>query len=136
VVYSFVCDILNKVAETMAAAAASVKNEGFAPGKMIMGVLSNRVSKSQVSPGDHIYSWRSAYTYAHHGSFFCLSCFPISHMNTSIYSYQKICFCPVKTIAEECFPFHLFVAQSGMMIMGMFWSSKCVRLGPKGILGS
>ncbi len=73
----FVCDILNKVAETMAAAVASVKNEGFAPGKMIMGVLSNRVSKSQVSPGDHIYSWRSAYTYAHHGSFFCLSCFPI-----------------------------------------------------------
>jgi hypothetical protein len=72
----FVCDILNKVAETMATAAvASVKNEGFAPGKMIMGVLSNRVSKSQVSPGDHIYSWRSAYMYAHHGSFFCLSCF-------------------------------------------------------------
>ncbi|CAM6019610.1 unnamed protein product [Sphagnum balticum] len=32
-----------------------------------MGVLSNRVSKSQVLPGDHIYSWRSAYTYAHHG---------------------------------------------------------------------
>ncbi|KAH9577082.1 hypothetical protein CY35_01G195800 [Sphagnum magellanicum] len=43
------------------------KNAGFAPGKMIMGVLSNRVSKSQVLPGDHIYSWRSAYTYAHHG---------------------------------------------------------------------
>jgi hypothetical protein len=43
-------------------------NAGFAPGKMIMGVLSNRVSKSQVLPGDHIYSWRSAYTYAHHGS--------------------------------------------------------------------
>jgi len=63
----FVCDILNKVAETMAAAVASAKNEGFAPGKMLMGVLSNRVSKSQVSPGDHIYSWRSAYTYAHHG---------------------------------------------------------------------
>lgn len=30
-------------------------------------------------------------------------CWP--HMNASIYSYQKICFCPVKTIAEECFPF-------------------------------
>lgn len=39
----------------------------FAPGKMIMGVISNRIAKSEAKPGDHIYSWRSAYTYAHHG---------------------------------------------------------------------
>ncbi|KAL2644266.1 hypothetical protein R1flu_011853 [Riccia fluitans] len=32
-----------------------------------MGVLSNRVAKDDILPGDHIYSWRSAYTYAHHG---------------------------------------------------------------------
>ncbi|KAM6547735.1 hypothetical protein CsatB_019411 [Cannabis sativa] len=32
-----------------------------------MGLLSNRVSKESLKPGDHIYSWRTAYIYAHHG---------------------------------------------------------------------
>lgn len=32
-----------------------------------MGLLSNRVVKSSLKPGDHIYSWRTAYIYAHHG---------------------------------------------------------------------
>uniref|UniRef100_A0A7N0U2I7 LRAT domain-containing protein n=1 Tax=Kalanchoe fedtschenkoi TaxID=63787 RepID=A0A7N0U2I7_KALFE len=32
-----------------------------------MGVLSNKVERDQIKPGDHIYSWRSAYLYAHHG---------------------------------------------------------------------
>ncbi|CAM6116023.1 unnamed protein product [Calypogeia fissa] len=32
-----------------------------------MGILSNRIRKEEVKHGDHIYSWRSAYTYAHHG---------------------------------------------------------------------
>lgn len=32
-----------------------------------MGILSNRVRKEDLKHGDHIYSWRSAYTYAHHG---------------------------------------------------------------------
>lgn len=30
-------------------------------------VLSNRVSPEQLQPGDHIYSWRRAFSYAHHG---------------------------------------------------------------------
>jgi hypothetical protein len=46
---------------------ATAMEAPFHAGKMIMGVLSNRVTKAQVQPGDHIYSWRSAYTYAHHG---------------------------------------------------------------------
>lgn len=33
-----------------------------------MGILSNRVAKDDLKVGDHIYSWRSAYTYAHHGA--------------------------------------------------------------------
>lgn len=33
-----------------------------------MGVLSNRISREELKPGDHIYSWRHAYIYAHHGS--------------------------------------------------------------------
>jgi hypothetical protein len=31
-----------------------------------MGLLSNRISKEDLHPGDHIYSWRRAYTYDHH----------------------------------------------------------------------
>ncbi|KAI4341314.1 hypothetical protein MLD38_026050 [Melastoma candidum] len=32
-----------------------------------MGLLSNRVSRESLQPGDHIYSWRAAYLYGHHG---------------------------------------------------------------------
>ncbi|XP_031503814.1 protein LEAD-SENSITIVE 1-like [Nymphaea colorata] len=32
-----------------------------------MGVLSNRINRDSLRPGDHIYSWRKAYIYAHHG---------------------------------------------------------------------
>ncbi|KAG4935089.1 hypothetical protein AAZX31_18G047200 [Glycine max] len=32
-----------------------------------MGVLSNKIDREQLKPGDHIYSWRQAYIYAHHG---------------------------------------------------------------------
>lgn len=46
---------------------ATAMQAPFAPGKMIMGVISNRIPRSEAKPGDHIYSWRSAYTYAHHG---------------------------------------------------------------------
>lgn len=32
-----------------------------------MGVLSNMIDEKELKPGDHIYSWRTAYLYAHHG---------------------------------------------------------------------
>lgn len=32
-----------------------------------MGLLSNRISKESLKAGDHVYSWRTAYVYAHHG---------------------------------------------------------------------
>lgn len=32
-----------------------------------MGVLSNKVGKEALKPGDHIYSWRNAWIWAHHG---------------------------------------------------------------------
>lgn len=32
-----------------------------------MGLLSNRIGREGLKPGDHIYSWRTAYVYAHHG---------------------------------------------------------------------
>lgn len=30
-------------------------------------MLSNKIDREQLNPGDHIYSWRQAYIYAHHG---------------------------------------------------------------------
>ncbi|PKA66804.1 hypothetical protein AXF42_Ash003460 [Apostasia shenzhenica] len=32
-----------------------------------MGLLSNRIARESLKPGDHVYSWRAAYVYAHHG---------------------------------------------------------------------
>ncbi|KAG0453941.1 hypothetical protein HPP92_025245 [Vanilla planifolia] len=32
-----------------------------------MGLLSNRVERSEIKAGDHIYTWRAFYTYSHHG---------------------------------------------------------------------
>jgi Lecithin retinol acyltransferase len=37
--------------------------------KRMVGVLSNKIGREELKPGDHIYSWRSAYLYAHHGIF-------------------------------------------------------------------
>ncbi|PRQ45206.1 putative LRAT-like domain-containing protein [Rosa chinensis] len=36
-----------------------------------MGVLSNKSHRDQLKPGDHIYTWRNAYLYAHHGIYIC-----------------------------------------------------------------
>ncbi|XAR73639.1 hypothetical protein NMG60_11007677 [Bertholletia excelsa] len=33
----------------------------------MVGLLSNKISREELKPGDHIYSWRFAYLYAHHG---------------------------------------------------------------------
>ncbi|GFY87789.1 NC domain-containing protein-like protein [Actinidia rufa] len=33
----------------------------------MVGLLSNKISRDELKPGDHIYSWRHAYLYAHHG---------------------------------------------------------------------
>lgn len=35
-----------------------------------MEVLSNKIDRRQLKPGDHIYVWRQAYLYAHHGYLF------------------------------------------------------------------
>ena len=37
-----------------------------------MGFLSQQISRDELKPGDHIYSWRNAYIYAHHGSILSL----------------------------------------------------------------
>ncbi|XP_059457960.1 uncharacterized protein LOC132187613 [Corylus avellana] len=34
-----------------------------------MGVLNNAVERSEIKPGDHIYTYRAAFTYTHHGIF-------------------------------------------------------------------
>ncbi|GAB2291122.1 hypothetical protein Dimus_025380 [Dionaea muscipula] len=32
-----------------------------------MGLLSQRVGRNEIKPGDHIYTWRAIFTYSHHG---------------------------------------------------------------------
>ncbi|XP_042507534.1 protein LEAD-SENSITIVE 1-like isoform X1 [Macadamia integrifolia] len=32
-----------------------------------MGLFSNRIDRGSLNPGDHIYTWRKAFVYAHHG---------------------------------------------------------------------
>lgn len=32
-----------------------------------MGLLSHRAERSEITEGDHIYTWRAAFTYSHHG---------------------------------------------------------------------
>ncbi|KAF3434453.1 hypothetical protein FNV43_RR25556 [Rhamnella rubrinervis] len=32
-----------------------------------MGLMSSKIGREEVKPGDHIYTWRSGYTYSHHG---------------------------------------------------------------------
>ncbi|KAG5623028.1 hypothetical protein H5410_008246 [Solanum commersonii] len=36
----------------------------------LAGILSNKIPQDELKPGDHIYSWRNAYLYAHHGIYF------------------------------------------------------------------
>ena len=33
-----------------------------------MGLISNKITREKLQPGDHIYTWRIARAYAHHGS--------------------------------------------------------------------
>lgn len=33
-----------------------------------MGLLSNRVERSEIKPGDHIYTYRAVFAYSHHGN--------------------------------------------------------------------
>ncbi|KAK2969610.1 hypothetical protein RJ640_008904 [Escallonia rubra] len=34
-----------------------------------MGIISNRVERSEIKPGDHIYTYRAIFAYSHHGIF-------------------------------------------------------------------
>ncbi|KAK9196385.1 hypothetical protein WN943_004513 [Citrus x changshan-huyou] len=42
-----------------------------------MGLLSQKIKREELKVGDHIYSWRYAYVYAHHGCFLSLVFFNI-----------------------------------------------------------
>jgi len=43
-----------------------------------------RVTRESLKPGDHIYSWRTAYIYAHHGSPSSLFCFVFGSMENEV----------------------------------------------------
>ncbi|KAL3825268.1 hypothetical protein ACJIZ3_021297 [Penstemon smallii] len=44
-----------------------------------MGFLTHKLERSEIAAGDHIYSWRTAFIYSHHGrspnSFACFCVF-------------------------------------------------------------
>ncbi|MCO5576192.1 hypothetical protein L7F22_030000 [Adiantum nelumboides] len=46
-------------------------------------VLSNLVSPEQLEAGDHIYSWRRAYSYAHHGYLSLSLSYTLTHTHTN-----------------------------------------------------
>ena len=43
-----------------------------------MEVVSNKIDRENLKPGDHIYSWSVAYAYSHHGALSISSSFPFS----------------------------------------------------------
>ncbi|KAG8374041.1 hypothetical protein BUALT_Bualt11G0089700 [Buddleja alternifolia] len=53
-----------------------------------MGLLSNRVNRSSLKPGDHIYSWRTAYIYSHHEQ--TVYCFLKSSASLSMWNVNTV----------------------------------------------
>lgn len=45
-----------------------------------MGLLSHRIERSEMKPGDHIYTYRAIFTYSHHGLSFFLSLFSVQFL--------------------------------------------------------
>lgn len=33
-----------------------------------MGLISNRIEKHEIKPGDHVYTYRAVFSYSHHGA--------------------------------------------------------------------
>lgn len=42
-----------------------------------MGLISNRVERSEIKPGDHIYTYRAVFAYSHHGTSLYISLSPL-----------------------------------------------------------
>ncbi|XP_031738910.1 uncharacterized protein LOC105435078 [Cucumis sativus] len=63
-----------------------------------MGIWSNRVDKCKIKPGAHIYSYRAAYAYSHHGTFLPLSKFDILHVE---HNFQALVRAGTCTIAKS-----------------------------------
>jgi hypothetical protein len=74
-----------------------------------MGLLSNKIDREVLKPGDHIYSWRNAYLYGHHGLslylslFFAFSCCVIGVLDAHWDQFCK------ENDALACFLVSLFV---------------------------
>ncbi|GJN15532.1 hypothetical protein PR202_gb02453 [Eleusine coracana subsp. coracana] len=68
-----------------------------------MGLLSHRVERSEIKPGDHIYTWRASYAYSHHGSNFSRS--------PNVYSTFELLLASVVSIASF-FPNRIYVGGS------------------------
>lgn len=57
-----------------------------------MGLLSNRVERNEIKPGDHIYTYRAVFTYSHHGLLRLSALFsPLSTSKFSSFFPSLIC---------------------------------------------
>ena len=74
--------LIQKVAEGSRAEQIKIKAKAKA-----MGVVSNKIERENLKPGDHIYSWRLAYAYSHHGALSISSSFTFSIIFIFIYIY-------------------------------------------------
>lgn len=45
-----------------------------------MGLLTNKVERDEIKPGDHIYTYRAVFTYSHHGHYLSLIHSPFSFL--------------------------------------------------------
>lgn len=68
-----------------------------------MGLLTNRVDRSEIKPGDHIYTYRAVFAYSHHGKFTMPPSQSLIYKKFVIIFYVWVCF---------PFLFHLFLARS------------------------
>ena len=91
---------IQRVAEGSRAEQRKIKAKAKAKA---MGVISNKIERENLKRGDHIYSWRLAYAYSHHGALSISSSFTFSIIFIFIFvfgvdlyltSYSCICFTP------------------------------------------
>ena len=79
---------------------------------MAAGVLSNRVDREDLAAGDHIYSWRAAYLYAHHGtpsqSMDRIDFFPAAAVEAILMVFHPIRFSTTRDLCwgRDGHPFH------------------------------
>ncbi|KAK9096827.1 hypothetical protein Sjap_022324 [Stephania japonica] len=94
-----------------------------------MGLVSNKIQKEELNAGDHIYSWRSAYIYAHHGL--------LSVSSSSSCCFDRLCWMCIYVGDEMVIHFTRGTGQevgTGTVLDHVIFSSSSPREAPCGDL--